>query len=56
MQRVGDASDATAAVVEQQLRYDIGDMDWHVVDAGGAPEATLVAARTILDHTSSIAL
>lgn len=44
--RKGDASDADAAVVRKQLRYDTGPMDWHCVDASGNAEATLAAARS----------
>ena len=44
--RRGDASDADAAVLRQQLTYDLGPMDWHRVDAAG--EAGDVAARARL--------
>lgn len=47
-QRVGDASDADKAVVIQQNRYDIGKLDWPVVDASGRPEQTLAAAGAML--------
>jgi len=43
-----DASDATAAVLAQQLRHDPGPMDWIRLDAGGGPEKTLEAARRAL--------
>jgi uncharacterized protein len=42
------ASDATAAVLEGQLRHDPGAIDWVRLDAGGGPEATLAAARRAL--------
>jgi predicted kinase len=38
-----DASDATAAVVTQQLEQDPGPISWAVVDAGGPPDAVLKA-------------
>ncbi len=46
--RVADASDADAAIARQQESYDLGQMDWAVVDAGGSPEQTLVQARAAL--------
>lgn len=39
--RRGDASDANAAVVRQQLEYDTGSISWARVDAGGTPDETL---------------
>jgi uncharacterized protein len=39
--RTGDASDATAEVARLQEQYDIGALDWAVVDASGTPEETL---------------
>lgn len=35
--RRGDASDADAQVVERQLAYDIGPLDWPIIDASGTP-------------------
>ena len=43
--RKGDASDADAAVVEQQERYDIGALAWTRIDAAGTPAHTLEQAR-----------
>ncbi|MCA3559756.1 MAG: AAA family ATPase [Aestuariivirga sp.] len=43
--RSGDASDATAEVVDAQLRYDLGPMDWPRVDAGGTAAQTLLRLR-----------
>jgi predicted kinase len=43
--RVGDASDATANVARQQETYDLGIIDWHIVDASGTPQDTLDRAR-----------
>ena len=41
----GDASDASAEVLRLQLGHDPGVLDWTRIDAGGDPDATLVAAR-----------
>ena len=46
--RHGDASDADAAVVERQERYELGALDWARVDASGTPEQTLGRARRML--------
>ena len=43
--RTGDASDATVEVVDRQLGYDLGQMDWPRVDAGGTPAETLARIR-----------
>ncbi len=47
-ERTGDASDADAAVVQQQLSYDIGEMGWRRVPAGGDPERTVSISRGIV--------
>ena len=39
--RHGDASDATREVVERQLHYTLGALDWQRIDAAGPPERTL---------------
>lgn len=49
--RTGDASDATAAVVAQQLSYDIGPISWARIDAGSGAAATLSHARAALGFT-----
>ncbi|MDF2094496.1 AAA family ATPase [Aquibaculum arenosum] len=46
--RVGDASDATGAVVERQLGYELGRIDWPRLDAARGPEAVCVAAKALL--------
>jgi uncharacterized protein len=46
--RTGDASDATAEILAQQLRRDPGPIDWTRIDAGGGPEQCLAAARRVL--------
>jgi uncharacterized protein len=46
--RHGDASDADRRVVKEQLGYDLGEIGWRQVDAGGAPEDVLAAALGVL--------
>ena len=43
--RVGDASDADAAVVRQQLDYDIGPIDWVRIEAGRPLDRVAAEAR-----------
>lgn len=44
--RTADASDATAEVARLQESYNIGTVDWAIVDASGTPETTLSQCRT----------
>jgi hypothetical protein len=46
--RSHDASDASPEVLAQQLRQDLGTMDWVRIDAGAGPEECLAAARLAL--------
>ncbi len=46
--RTGDASDATASVVEQQLAAGTGPVAWQPLDAGGGASETLARAKTVL--------
>ncbi len=46
--RVVDASDATAAVLERQLRAGTGPLDWRRVDGSGDAETVLQRAQTAL--------
>jgi aminoglycoside phosphotransferase family enzyme/predicted kinase len=46
--RRDDASDASPEIVARQLAEDPGPLDWHRIDAGAGPEATLTAARRVL--------
>src|SRR5436190_61327 len=48
--RRDDASDASPAVLAQQLATAPGDVDWIRIDASGDPNATLAAARRALSH------
>jgi aminoglycoside phosphotransferase family enzyme/predicted kinase len=43
--RRNDASDATPEVVDRQLTYDVGSVDWSIVDADG--DAADVAGRAV---------
>lgn len=44
--RAADASDATTEIARLQEQYDIGTVDWAIIDASGTPEATLKACQT----------
>jgi hypothetical protein len=46
--RRGDSSDADRVVLEQQLKADLGGMNWRKVDVSGDPAAALAAAREAL--------
>ena len=46
--RKGDASDADAAVARRQQQYDLGALQWTLVDASGSPEETLRRAKAAL--------
>jgi uncharacterized protein len=46
--RSGDASDADADVVESQSSYELGRIDWRVIDASGSLDETLRACRRAL--------
>ncbi|MEZ5924869.1 MAG: AAA family ATPase [Hyphomicrobiaceae bacterium] len=47
--RTGDASDADARIVTQQLRHGAGLIDWHIVDAAGSAAATLRGSCRAID-------
>jgi predicted kinase len=50
LSRVGrrerDASDATPEIAGLQEKYDIGEVDWAIIDASGTPEKTLMQCPT----------
>jgi uncharacterized protein len=46
--RIGDASDADAAVARAQEHYDLGLLQWDKIDASGTPEATLARTKAAL--------
>ena len=48
--RKGDASDASAEVLRQQLSIDPGALGWTKIDAAGDRTAILAAARRALSH------
>jgi uncharacterized protein len=39
--RKGDASDATPEIARLQEQYDIGAVDWDIIDASGTPQQLL---------------
>jgi uncharacterized protein len=51
--REGDASDATPKIAELQEKYDIGTVDWAVIDASGTPEQTLRRSQIQIAHTEA---
>lgn len=46
--RQADASDATAEIASGQEDYEIGRIDWPVIDASGSPEQTLEQSKPVL--------
>ncbi len=48
VERQHNASDATLEVLHQQFTYDLGDIDWAVIDSSGEKEETLAAGRRLL--------
>jgi hypothetical protein len=46
--REGDPSDATPEIAELQEKYDLGALDWAVIDASGTPEQTLKQCQVLL--------
>ena len=52
--RRGDASDADAAVVERQLEYDIGPLDWPTMDASGTPQEVAARVRAAIEGNEGI--
>jgi predicted kinase len=46
--RMGDASDADAAVARAQERYNLSAIAWHKVDASGTPDETLRRTKELL--------
>ncbi|EAS51126.1 conserved hypothetical protein [Aurantimonas manganoxydans SI85-9A1] len=48
--RRNDPSDATTAIVRQQLARDPGDIDWERIDGDGEPERVAETARRAVDR------
>ncbi|MEO1198388.1 MAG: AAA family ATPase [Pseudomonadota bacterium] len=48
--RTGDASDATGDIVRRQLSYDLGTIDWAIIDAAGTTTETLGEARRLVSQ------
>jgi predicted kinase len=57
LNRVGrrqrDASDATPEIAGLQEKYDIGTVDWDVIDASGTPEQTLRRSQIQIAHNKT---
>ncbi|WP_245270042.1 AAA family ATPase [Nitrobacter hamburgensis] len=52
--RVSDASDATIDLVRHQENYDIGPLDWHMIDASGTSQQTLQRCRETFGATETV--
>jgi aminoglycoside phosphotransferase family enzyme/predicted kinase len=46
--RTSDASDANAAIVQDQEKFELGRINWAKVDASGTPEETIIRAKVAL--------
>ena len=46
--RSRDASDATPEIAALQEKYEIGAIDWTIIDASGTPEQTLERCRSAI--------
>lgn len=53
-QRSGDASDATADVAMTQETFAIGAVNWHIIDASGTPDQTLLSASASLFRAEGV--
>jgi len=51
-QRSNDASDATPEVAAHQETYDLGTMNWTLVDASGNPESAFARSTALLASIS----
>jgi hypothetical protein len=51
--RRGDASDATVQVLERQLAYDTGPIEWQQIESGGTLDSVVVAARVTVERALS---
>jgi hypothetical protein len=51
-QRLNDASDATPEIALRQEAYDLGTVDWAIIDASGAPEQTFRRSKALIVSAS----
>jgi aminoglycoside phosphotransferase family enzyme/predicted kinase len=52
-QRRGDASDADVTILRRQLTYDLGAIDWALIDVSGDGDEVARLARRQIDHCAS---
>jgi predicted kinase len=51
--RVGDVSDATPAILDEQLQFDLGQQNFAVVDAGRPLEDVVVSSLELIGPAKS---
>jgi hypothetical protein len=48
-----DASDVDARTVQAQENYDLGSLEWQLIDASGTPEETLRRSKAAIAEAAA---